>query len=83
MSPPSSYAQRRREFDNAIDYYEMQQPGLGVRFANAVQRVFDHLAKLPRGPRGRSPRQTPSPRSPSFRMSCIIETLLLCLSFSP
>lgn len=36
------------EFDEAFDYYERQQPGLGVDFVARVQRVFDRIAATPR-----------------------------------
>ena len=35
------------EFDEAFDYYEGQQAGLGVDFAARVQRVFDAIAANP------------------------------------
>jgi toxin ParE1/3/4 len=35
------------EFDEAFDYYEGQQPGLGVDFVERVQRVFDRIAANP------------------------------------
>jgi plasmid stabilization system protein ParE len=35
------------EFDEAFDYYEGQRPGLGVDFAERVQRVFDQIAVNP------------------------------------
>lgn len=37
----------RAEFDEAFDYYEEQQPGLGVDFAAKVQDVFDQIADRP------------------------------------
>lgn len=37
----------RAEFDEAFDWYERQQPGLGVRFADHVQRVFESIAAMP------------------------------------
>jgi plasmid stabilization system protein ParE len=35
------------EFDEAFDYYEGQQPGLGVDFAARVQQVFDRISATP------------------------------------
>jgi plasmid stabilization system protein ParE len=35
------------EFLEAFDYYEDQQPGLGVDFAGRVQQVFDRIAANP------------------------------------
>jgi toxin ParE1/3/4 len=37
----------RAEFDAAIDWYEKQQPGLGVDFAERVQAVFDRISATP------------------------------------
>ena len=36
------------EFDEAFDYYEAQQAGLGVDFAERVQQVFDRIAANPK-----------------------------------
>ncbi len=36
------------EFDEAFDYYETQRPGLGVEFAECVQKVFDRISATPR-----------------------------------
>jgi plasmid stabilization system protein ParE len=36
------------EFDEAYDYYESRQAGLGEAFADAVQVVLDRIAKMPR-----------------------------------
>ena len=36
------------EFDDAFDYYEGQQPGLGVDFMVRVQQVFDRISANPR-----------------------------------
>lgn len=38
----------RGEFDEAADWYEQRQPGLGARFTAAVQRVIDLIAANPR-----------------------------------
>ena len=35
------------EFDEAFDYYEGQQAGLGVDFATRVQQVFDRISANP------------------------------------
>jgi toxin ParE1/3/4 len=37
-----------REFDEAFDWYNARQPGLGIRFVAAVQAVFDSIAALPK-----------------------------------
>jgi plasmid stabilization system protein ParE len=37
----------RAEFDEAGDWYERRQAGLGVAFATAVQEVFDRIAAQP------------------------------------
>lgn len=39
--------QARAEFDDAFDWYEGQRAGLGVRFAERVQEVFDYIAINP------------------------------------
>ncbi len=39
--------QARAEFDQAFDWYERQKPGLGVEFAECVQRVFDRISTTP------------------------------------
>jgi toxin ParE1/3/4 len=36
-----------KEFDEAFDWYEEQDAGVGVRFAAAVQRVFDRIGDFP------------------------------------
>ncbi|MBV8076199.1 MAG: type II toxin-antitoxin system RelE/ParE family toxin [Planctomycetaceae bacterium] len=35
------------EFDEALDWYERQQAGLGVEFADHVQAVFDRISATP------------------------------------
>lgn len=35
------------EFDAAFDYYEAQQPGLGVDFVARVHKVFERIAANP------------------------------------
>jgi plasmid stabilization system protein ParE len=35
-------------FDDAIDWYEQRRAGLGLRFAAAVQNVFDDAAANPK-----------------------------------
>ena len=35
------------EFDEALDWYERQQAGLGVEFADRVQAVFDRISATP------------------------------------
>lgn len=37
----------RREFDEAFDWYERMEPGLGVEFENAVRAVMDRIAHNP------------------------------------
>ena len=44
--------QARREYDEAADSYESRQPGLGERFTEAVQAIFDSASANP----GRHPR---------------------------
>ena len=36
------------EFDEGYDFYEGRRPGLGERFADAVQVVLDRIAGQPR-----------------------------------
>ena len=38
----------REEFDDAADWYEARQPGLGSQFVAAVQVVFDRISANPR-----------------------------------
>jgi toxin ParE1/3/4 len=38
----------RREFDEAVDWYEGRQAGLGDKFTTAVQRVLDDISANPR-----------------------------------
>ena len=40
-------AEAQDEFDEAFDYYEGQQPGLGVDFAAKVQEVFNRIGTNP------------------------------------
>jgi toxin ParE1/3/4 len=37
----------QRDFDEAFDWYEAQRHGLGVRFAQAVQKELDLIADQP------------------------------------
>ena len=37
----------RAEFDEAFDWYEQQQAGLGLRFAVRVEEVFEQISALP------------------------------------
>ena len=37
----------KREYDDAAEWYEQQQPGLGGDFVSAVQQVFADLAAQP------------------------------------
>jgi plasmid stabilization system protein ParE len=38
----------RSEYDEAFDWFEARRPGDGVRFATAIQDVFDRIAANPR-----------------------------------
>lgn len=40
-------AEAEAEFDEAFDFYDGRQVGLGPAFAAAVQKVFDGIAALP------------------------------------
>ena len=46
--PLAVRAEARVEFDAAFDWYEQRSPGLGVRFAEAVQERRDELAANPK-----------------------------------
>ena len=37
----------RREFDDAVDWYEHQRPGLGERFIDAVHHVIVRISQDP------------------------------------
>jgi plasmid stabilization system protein ParE len=37
----------RQEYDEAVDWYEQQQPGKGVRFIAAVRQVFRRISVNP------------------------------------
>jgi plasmid stabilization system protein ParE len=37
----------RREFDDAVDYYEEQRGGLGARFADAVRDTIHRISHHP------------------------------------
>jgi toxin ParE1/3/4 len=37
----------RAEFDEAVDWYERQQAGLGFEFTDRVQAVFDRISTTP------------------------------------
>ncbi|QDV38738.1 type II toxin-antitoxin system RelE/ParE family toxin [Tautonia plasticadhaerens] len=37
----------RVEFDEAFDWYERQEIGLGVKFADRVQATFDSISAMP------------------------------------
>ena len=37
----------RADFDEAFDWYERQQAGLGVQFAGRVQAVLDAISVMP------------------------------------
>lgn len=38
----------RAEFDDAADWYDLQQPGLGVQFVDAVNAELARIAQSPR-----------------------------------
>ena len=40
--------QARREYDEAVDWYEERRPGLGPKFTEAVQSVLDAASANPR-----------------------------------
>jgi len=40
-------AEAEQEFDESFDWYDAQKAGLGVEFAEEVQRVFDRIAANP------------------------------------
>jgi plasmid stabilization system protein ParE len=40
-------AEAQTEFDEAFDYYEGQQAGLGLDFVARVQQVFDRISANP------------------------------------
>jgi plasmid stabilization system protein ParE len=49
MSVPVVFTRvARREFDDASDWYDQQQVGLGATFTRAVQDVLDEIAADPR-----------------------------------
>ena len=49
MSLPITYNRAaRREYDEAADWYEQQQAGLGERFTEAVQAELDIISVMPR-----------------------------------
>jgi toxin ParE1/3/4 len=37
----------RAEFDAAVDWYEQQNAGLGTKFVDQVQAVFDRISATP------------------------------------
>jgi len=37
----------RREFDDAVDYYERENPGLGAKFTDEVDAGFARIRKHP------------------------------------
>lgn len=37
----------RREFDEAVDYYESKRAGLGRRFTRAIERVLEQILEQP------------------------------------
>jgi toxin ParE1/3/4 len=48
MSTPIIFRRAARsEFDEAADWYESRQTGLGVAFTDAVQQVLDQIARQP------------------------------------
>jgi plasmid stabilization system protein ParE len=47
MRPLTFRDDARAEFDEAHDWYEDQEPGLGDRFSEHVQEVLDRIAANP------------------------------------
>jgi plasmid stabilization system protein ParE len=45
--PITFHRAARKEFDEAIDWYESQRVGLGDEFEEQVQAVLDRIAALP------------------------------------
>jgi plasmid stabilization system protein ParE len=45
--PLTLRAAARAEFDEAFDWYETQQPGLGVTFASRIHEAFDRISAGP------------------------------------
>lgn len=41
------HAPEGADFDEAFDWNERQQPGLGVKFAEHIQAVFDRISATP------------------------------------
>jgi plasmid stabilization system protein ParE len=41
------HPEARREFNDAIDYYERESPGLGLIFANEVDTGFARIRQYP------------------------------------
>jgi hypothetical protein len=39
----------RDEFFNSIDYYELQQPGLGFTFSEQVNAAIERILEFPQG----------------------------------
>ena len=37
----------RAEFDEAFDWYEQNKAGLGITFADRVQKVYDRISSAP------------------------------------
>ena len=46
--PPVFLDEARAEFDAAADWYDRQQPGLGIAFIARVQDVLDAISAMPR-----------------------------------
>jgi plasmid stabilization system protein ParE len=38
----------QKEFDEAIDWYDVQRPGLAFQFKAEIQKVFDRIAVFPK-----------------------------------
>lgn len=47
MTPVVLRGEAQAEFDEAFDWYEAQQPGLGVAFIEQIQVVLDAIADNP------------------------------------
>ena len=39
----------REEFIDSIEYYELQQPGLGLAFSEQVQAAIERIIECPEG----------------------------------
>ena len=49
MKPIVFHRAARREFDEAMEWYEQRQPGLGLDLADEVERVLSQIQQRPTG----------------------------------